>query len=309
VTFTPDTTVTLAPNTNYWFILGTNSNSSEFYWNNTEGSATSTGPGSILYSATSTDQGASWVISSPGFLIEADGVAVPEPSTLIPSGMAVLLGLGTPGAVARRGRTPDASATASTQQKPRRSALGRGPTRPFRCLSSLVLLNALLLLVECLWRSQFRGHHTRFFGVRYGVPETIMSPTAIVCNLPMSIIVSTPCVLQDGGIGVPVVRQLRILGRLVRRDGPLGSDGKVDPALAVRTSADEPRIVPPSSHQWVMNGASAILQAEINRLHRLPATLMRTGGLGVDDVRCHLTLLTPLSIEGVHLVEFLCRRS
>jgi len=92
VTFTPDTTVTLAPNTNYWFILGTNSNSSEFYWNNTEGSATSTGPGSILYSATSTDQGASWVISSPGFLIEADGVAVPEPSTLIPSGMAVLLG-------------------------------------------------------------------------------------------------------------------------------------------------------------------------------------------------------------------------
>jgi len=92
VTFTPDTTVTLAPNTNYWFILGTNSNGSEFYWNYTEGSATSTGPGSILYSAASADQGASWGLYAPAFLIEADGVAVPEPSTLIPSGMAVLLG-------------------------------------------------------------------------------------------------------------------------------------------------------------------------------------------------------------------------
>src|SRR5208282_4657091 len=79
-------------------------------------------------------------------------------------------------------------------------------------------------------------------------------------------------ILQDGRFGVPVVRQVRILGGLVSRNGTLGSDGEVDPALAVRTSTDETRVVPPGSHQGVMNGSSVILQAEIDRLHRLPAT-------------------------------------
>ena len=71
-----------------------------------------------------------------------------------------------------------------------------------------------------------------------------------------------PSPLKDGRAGMPVVRQLRILGSLVRCDGTLGSDGEVDPAVAVRASADES--VP--FHQCaplILDGTSVILQVDM----------------------------------------------
>jgi hypothetical protein len=97
--------------------------------------------------------------------------------------------------------------------------------------------------------------------------------------------------LQDRRMRVPVVRYLRMLGGFVSGDGALGANSEMNPAVAVRAAANEPGVVPPGSDQGVMNGPSVILQAEINRLHWLSAADVRTGGLGVDDVRSHLTLL------------------
>ena len=110
-------------------------------------------------------------------------------------------------------------------------------------------------------------------------------------------------------MGMPIVRKLRILACLVSRDGTLGSDGEVDPAVAMRTLADEACVVPPGSYQRVVDCTPVNLQAEINGLHRLPTTDVRTGRFRVHDVRSHLAVLTRLSKEGVHLVEVLCSRS
>ena len=109
-------------------------------------------------------------------------------------------------------------------------------------------------------------------------------------------------------MGMPVIRQLRILGSLIRRDGTLGADGEMDPTVAVRAPAYKASVVPPGAHQRVVYCASMVFQSEINRLHRLPATSVRTSRLGVDDVRCLPTFLAHLSVHSVHLAEFVCRR-
>jgi hypothetical protein len=94
-------------------------------------------------------------------------------------------------------------------------------------------------------------------------------------------------------VGVPVVRQLRVLGDLIHRNGALGTDAEMDPTVAVSAPTNKAGVVPPRAQQAVVWCSSMILQAKINRLHRLPATNVRTSGLGVDDVRCHLSFLTP----------------
>ena len=97
-TFDPTTSgVTLAANTNYWFLLSYTSGSGTFGWNYA-GTQTASGPGSLGNYATSFNNGASWVINNfgPGTpdLIQVNGNAVPEPSTLSMAGVAGLIGLG-----------------------------------------------------------------------------------------------------------------------------------------------------------------------------------------------------------------------
>jgi len=114
-----------------------------------------------------------------------------------------------------------------------------------------------------------------------------------------------PDASQDDREGMPVVRQLRIPGGLLRSDDALGTDGEVDPPTTVGTATDEPGVLPPGAHQGVVNGASVGFQAEIDGLHLLPTTGVRADGIRVHDMRCHRALLAASSVEGVHLVQFL----
>jgi hypothetical protein len=43
-----------------------------------------------------------------------------------------------------------------------------------------------------------------------------------------------------------------------------------------------------------------IFEAEIDRLHRAAAAVVRAGGIGVNDLRGHLPLFTPCAVEVVH---------
>jgi hypothetical protein len=99
LTFTPNSSVTLSANTDYWFILSA-SGSGDFKWQYTD-----TLSASFPNYAVSNNSGATWTIGSPAgpFWMEADSPApVPEPSSL------VLLISGLLGLLARRLRTREA---------------------------------------------------------------------------------------------------------------------------------------------------------------------------------------------------------
>lgn len=58
-----------------------------------------------------------------------------------------------------------------------------------------------------------------------------------------------------------------------------------------------------------MDGTTEVSRPKIDRLHRLVTSGVGAGYVGIDDLRCHLTLLATLPVEGVHLVQFLNGRS
>ena len=96
--FSPIGSVTLLPNTEYWFILG--SMTGTYGWDYTENpTGLSTGPGSTSYFSDSSDSGGTWrnyggSTSNPYFIeVNVLASAVPEPGSLTLMGIAVGLGL------------------------------------------------------------------------------------------------------------------------------------------------------------------------------------------------------------------------
>jgi hypothetical protein len=105
LTFTPNTSVILTANTNYWFVLTASGSGGSYKW----GYPDTTNATSLPNYAVSDNSGASWTVTpavtsgTAPFLIEVDSVtpvsAVPEPSSV------VLIALGVPAvAVAMRRR-------------------------------------------------------------------------------------------------------------------------------------------------------------------------------------------------------------
>ncbi len=87
-TFTPDTSVTLSADTDYWFVLeatGTDGNYEWDYTNTTQADLPN-------YAV---NDGSGWSIGAPPgpFLIEADGTPTPEPSSLLLVSAAGMVGL------------------------------------------------------------------------------------------------------------------------------------------------------------------------------------------------------------------------
>jgi hypothetical protein len=81
VTFTPMSSVTLAPNTDYWFVLAASGTGGSYQWQYTNTLSTS-----FPNYAVSTNSGSTWTIGTPPgpFLLQANAVsAVPEPSSLV----------------------------------------------------------------------------------------------------------------------------------------------------------------------------------------------------------------------------------
>ena len=72
---------------------------------------------------------------------------------------------------------------------------------------------------------------------------------------------------EDGRDQMPVIRQSGISRRFLVRDCGLGSDGEVNPAVALRASADESRIVPPGTNEWIVDRPSVILESGVKGLH------------------------------------------
>src|SRR5262245_59597182 len=89
-----------------------------------------------------------------------------------------------------------------------------------------------------------------------------------------------------------------------RGDGSLGLDGEVNPAATLRTAADETGIVPPRTYERIVHGPAVVFQAEVDRLHRLPAADMRATWLGIHDVRRHIAIKSPLPVNVVHMTRF-----
>jgi hypothetical protein len=114
---------------------------------------------------------------------------------------------------------------------------------------------------------------------------------------------------ENGRARVPIVRQLRIQCRLGCRDGGLLPDREMDPTMTMRTSPRETGILPPGTHQWVVDVPATVFQPEVDRLHRLPTAGVGTGRLRIDNMRRHQTVEPPLPIRGVHLIELVGRRS
>jgi hypothetical protein len=89
LTFTPNSTVVLSANTDYWFILSATGTTGSYKWDYTDTNSTSL----PLY-AVSKNSGSSWTTYSSGpELIEVnsvDQVSVPEPSYLLLSGLALV---------------------------------------------------------------------------------------------------------------------------------------------------------------------------------------------------------------------------
>src|SRR6266446_8789537 len=102
---------------------------------------------------------------------------------------------------------------------------------------------------------------------------------------------------------MPILRQLRDLARLRRRDGALATDGKVDPAAAGGTASGEAGIAPPGAHQRIVNSSAMGLQAEVDGVQPLFTPWVRAGWIGVDDVGCHLALLATFAVKRVHLLQ------
>ena len=99
-TFTPNASVTLAPGTFYWFLVGTNTGGFDLGYSQSD--HMTTGPGAILNFADSSDAGATFINRGSDFpyFLEVNGDVVPEPGTLLLAGIG-LAGLGWRG----RGRT------------------------------------------------------------------------------------------------------------------------------------------------------------------------------------------------------------
>jgi hypothetical protein len=95
-TFTPEQSVDLDPNTTYYLILGV-SGAGSFSWAYAQGN-NATGPGSLQDFAYSTDQGASWgaydSVNPYKIAVDVQPQAVPEPSTLALTGIALVFGSG-----------------------------------------------------------------------------------------------------------------------------------------------------------------------------------------------------------------------
>jgi hypothetical protein len=94
-TLTPDSPVALDPNTVYWIVLGV-SGPGSFGWSYAEGNA-KTGPGSLPAYGYSTDQGGSWgafdAENPYKVRIDVNPAAIPEPSTIGLSAVALIAGL------------------------------------------------------------------------------------------------------------------------------------------------------------------------------------------------------------------------
>lgn len=81
LTFTPMSSVTLAANTDYWFILAAAGSGGDYQW-----PYTNTLSASFLNYAVSENSGATWTVGAPPgpFLLEATAPSpVPEPSSLV----------------------------------------------------------------------------------------------------------------------------------------------------------------------------------------------------------------------------------
>ena len=108
---------------------------------------------------------------------------------------------------------------------------------------------------------------------------------------------------------MPVIWQCGYRAASSAGDGALGTDGEVNPAATMRAATSESRIIPPGTHQRIVNCPAMVLKAEVDRLHLLPAIRVRTKSILVHDMWCHLTLLAPASVESVHPLELVLSRS
>lgn len=61
---------------------------------------------------------------------------------------------------------------------------------------------------------------------------------------------------------------------LIVGDAPLFANGEANPAAAVGATTREPRVVPPSRDQRVVNSTSVIFEPKIDRLHATPTALI-----------------------------------
>jgi hypothetical protein len=87
LTFTPMSSVTLAANTDYWFILAATGSGGDYQWQYTNTLSTS-----FPNYAVSNNSGSTWAIGTPPgpFLLGANAAAVPEPSSLVLAAIGLL---------------------------------------------------------------------------------------------------------------------------------------------------------------------------------------------------------------------------
>src|SRR5713101_4897621 len=106
---------------------------------------------------------------------------------------------------------------------------------------------------------------------------------------------------------MPIIGQLRESSGFSGRYCPLGTNREINPASALRASAGKTCIVPPGTHQGIMNGRPIRPQTKINSLHSLSTTGMRTIFFGVKDMGGHVAVLSSLPVNSVHVIQFLSR--
>src|SRR5262249_42001965 len=74
----------------------------------------------------------------------------------------------------------------------------------------------------------------------------------------------------------------------------------MDPATTTGTLSRESNVVPPGSHQWIMNPPAKRFESEIDRLQILSATCVWTASFSIHDVRGHHAVGSSLAIDFVH---------
>ena len=89
LTLTPDSTVTLSADTNYWLVLGA-TGSGSYYWG-----GTTTSQADLPADAASNDSGSTWVASTGSYLLEVDGTNPTPTAVPLPSSLSAVLALGT----------------------------------------------------------------------------------------------------------------------------------------------------------------------------------------------------------------------